>query len=308
MKNIKKLLNFNIKEKINLIEEIFILYYGEEYRSYITESLKKLIFIPYINSKKFDLYYQKRELLKNENLKKRLEGYSIKKKFIKMINKKQIGFNENVLKNNNVGMIPNIANNELITTIYFPILGIKKERLDLVLIHEVLHVIEEHIIENSESNVILGGGFEKWVLKGKDENNREFEFFNELIHHEISKEITDLMHSKNLYLFLEKKDSKEKCCEDCSLVIKEFYYSFKEPLIRSKLVGDIDKFEGIVGKKELGCLAKWCVEFYNEYQTPKERKELERLKNKKYLNKIEEGLNIVNEMKRKQNIIKKMIY
>lgn len=317
MANINKLLNFNIDEEILKIKEIIILFYGEEYRDYITEALNKLIFVVYNNPHKVksyleenslnsDEYQQKSEDINSSNLKKMLEAYGIEEKHIKLIENNQIGFNKNVIMNNTVGMIPNIVDDKLITTIYFPTLVINQENLDCTLIHELLHVVEEHIVENKNDNIVLQGGFERWTIRGNDEkDNRDFEFLNELVHQKISQDITNLMHDSDIYIFNDPKEanrSRQNYDSNSSPVIEEFYSRFKEPLLKYKLLGKKEEFEDLIGKKELGELAKWCVYFYNTYTTPQERRKLSDSNNFEYYNKLEEGIKIINAMERNYKV------
>lgn len=311
MTNKNKLLNFNIGDEILKISEIFISFYGDQYREHILNSLDKMIFIVYnnpfnvmnyleknnINSEE---YKNKSKIIESNRLKDRLSAYSINEIYIELIEKEKIGFNESVLTNNVVGMIPNVVDDKLITTIYFPTLGVNHENLDCVLTHELLHIIEEHIVENNEDRIVLQGGFEKWVIKGIEQaNNRDFEFLNELVHQKISQEITDLMHSKGIYIFNDEEESiksKHNYDTDNCIVIDEFYNNFKDSLLRCKLIGNIEEFEDLVGKQELKDLAKWCVEFFNLYKTPEERKKLNDSHNQEYIDKLNQGLSIVMSM------------
>ena len=285
----------NIKESI---KKYFIDFYGKKYANLINERINNL----------FDVIFYDNHTVSKElsTISDYLDEYGISKYRKEIINK-EIPFSEYVLEHSEQGTMFYLKNNKLKMVIYFPKHMVKQHNYDCVLIHEFLHVLDEHIIFMDKDNIISQGGFETTVLKGNKTISRDYEFINEIINQRIAEELNEFLYDKNI-MIINTKEEKNKSIneykEDRCEVIEDFYNYFKDRILIDKMTGNIDNFIHYVGEKQFNKFNTWINEFYNKYTTPKDR-----INNntQDYKSMINEGLEIVKSMKRVNKELKKYI-
>lgn len=271
-----------IKERI---ANIFKLYYGEEYNDIIESRLSNLIDI---------IFYDRKESIGLKDLDEKFLNYYGIKQYNEHIISKRIPFSKYVIENGYQGMMPYIEDNSLKLVIYFPRTIDKQFNYDCVLIHELLHVIDEHLIINEKYLVVTRGGFETMTLKGNYDGIRNYEYFNEIIHQRIAEDITSLAHRNNLYLFNDISDSNNSqnyYMEDVNPVIEYFFDKFKYRLIVDKLIGNTDEFISFIGKSNFELLNKWVKEYYDKFPSKADR--VANINNIDHINIIEFGMDII---------------
>ena len=152
----------NIKESI---KKYFIDFYGKKYANLINERINNL----------FDVIFYDNHTVSKElsTISDYLDEYGISKYRKEIINK-EIPFSEYVLEHSEQGTMFYLKNNKLKMVIYFPKHMVKQHNYDCVLIHEFLHVLDEHIIFMDKDNIISQGGFETTVLKGNKTISRDY--------------------------------------------------------------------------------------------------------------------------------------
>lgn len=277
------------KKIIECVKELIKSYYGKEYESLIDDRLKSLVDIVFYNNHKVS-----RELYSIEEI---LKEYEIDKYNQEIIDNK-IPFSKDLIKTGQQGMMLFEKDNELQTIIYFPNNTSKQYNYDCILIHELLHAIDEHIIENSNNTVVSQGGFEKTVLKGEKTLGREYEFFNEIINQRIAEDINKFAYDNGIFIVNSQEEKEQSITEyksDQCEVIELFFNKYKSILLRSKINGNIDEFISYIGEKEFEEFNNWIVEFYNRFTTPDIRRDMKN--SKEYLELIQKGIDIVNKMK-----------
>jgi hypothetical protein len=262
------------------------------------------------NIRKIDSY---ESLGDEKNIAFILDYYGIERAKEKITNN-EIAFNHNVLKYGHVCTLPHISNNKLINSIYFPIFGVNFGKLDKVFIHELLHVADEHIYEMNEKSIKTRGGFETMTLVGDEEDDeRKYEFLNELVHHKMVDEISKIINSKRMFIFdfiTKGKSFDENNINDNCVVVDEFYVQFRKYILPLKLKGDIEQFRKIVGTDNFEALSNWCYDFYMRYYSPEIRANLnsnisskeDDLTIENYHNDMRKGLIIIDNMKKEAQI------
>ena len=277
------------KKVIEIVKNIFKCFYGTEYNKTIDERMTNLVDI---------IFYKNHSATKKINTTQEyLQEYGINKYNSQIINKK-IPFDEYVVEIGQQCTMIYEDNNNLKMIIYFPMTTSKKYNFDCILIHELLHVVDEHIIYQDNDNIISQGGFEKMCLKGEKKFDRNYEFLNEIIHQRIAEEINEYMYNNNIELIntkIEKVESIENYRLDRCEVIEKFYKTFKDKLLADKLLGNIDDFIAYVGENNFEKFNEWVKNFYSKYLTPKDRKE--KSNTKEYIDNIINGINIIENMK-----------
>ena len=272
-------------EIIEKIKTIFKLYYGEEYNDIIESRLSNLMDI---------IFYDRKEFIGLEDLDEKLLTYYGIKQYNENIISKRIPFSKYVIENGFQGMMPYIKDNSLKLVIYFPRTIDKQFNYDCVLIHELLHAVDEHLIINEKDLVVTRGGFETMILKGNYDGSRNYEYFNEIIHQMIAEDITSLAHKNNLYLFNDINDSiksQNYYKEDINPVIEYFFDKFKSRLIVDKLIGNTDEFISFIGKSNFELLNKWVKEYYERYPLKTDR--VTNVSSAEHINMIDEGMRII---------------
>lgn len=274
---------------INKINKIFVKFYGKKYEKLINERLNSFIGI---------VFYSKKNIVPklNSGLVEYINLYEITN-FKKEILNKKIPFSKYVVEHGCQGMIPFIRNNKLKTVIYFPRKEGKFDNYDCILIHEFLHVLDEHLITKNVSK----GGFD--TINFKKNKQRNFEWFNEMIHQHISEEITEFAHNNNIYLFNTKEEAyrgKKELHDDRNIVIETFYKYFKEDILICKLMGDLEGFIEIIGEENFINLNEWIKMYYKKYPTPEIRKTAKNSKN--HIDDINNGLQIINQIIKHNNV------
>ena len=276
------------KDIIRKVTDIFKMFYDNKYNELINERMNNLVDIIFYNN-----HATTRELNTIEDY---LEEYGINK-YNKEIIDKKIPISKYVLETGQQGTMMYEDNNKLKMVIYFPKTTINQYNYDCILIHELLHVADEHIIYQDTDVLISQGGFEKMCIKGEKKLDRNYEYLNEIIHQRIAEDINEYIYDKNITLF-NTKDEKEKSIneykKDRCPVIEEFYSKFKDRLLSDKLIGTIDEFIIDIGENTFENFNEWIKEFYNNYPTINDR--LDKSNTFEYKKMIEDGTIIVNKM------------
>jgi hypothetical protein len=276
------------KDLVKKVTEIFILYFEDDYKKLIEERMSSLLDIIFfdrnINNDSIsvldDAFFKKYGILNYQQ----------------EIIKGEIPFSKDLIEYGYQGLMPFIKNNRLNSIIYFPRTITNQYNYDCVLIHEFLHVLDEHIIINNEDLMVTRGGFDTMVLKG-DYQERQYEYFNELIHQKIAEDVTFFAHNQGIYLFNNYDDSlmsRSESYKDNNPVIDLFFNTFKEKLIIDKMTGDINNFIDYIGMQNFIDFNNWIKNYYDTYITPNDRSvNKESFEHRRH---IEDGLLIVNKM------------
>ncbi len=281
----------NSKPIIEKLVNCFKLFYGESMSSLIDERINNLVDIIFYNN-----HSSSKEL---GTIQEYLDEYNIDKYRDEIINK-AIPISKYTLETGQQGTMIYEKDGILRMVIYFPNTTSKQFNYDCILIHELLHVLDEHITYNDSNNIISQGGFETTVLKGDKQIERSYEFLNEIIHQRIAEEINEYLYNKDIMIVNtkeEKKESIEYYKKDRSEVIEYFYNSFKSKLLTDKLIGNIDEFINYIGKDNFEDFNNWIKEFYNTYVTPEDR--LNKKNSKEYIDITNKGLSVVENMVKK---------
>ena len=274
-------------------------FYGKKYFHLIDERMNNLVDIIFYNN-----HSTKKKL---KSISDYIEEYDISSHKDEIING-DIPISKYILETGEQGTILFEKNGKLQMVVYFPKKMSKQYNYDCVLIHEILHVIDEHIIYKDKDTIISQGGFETMVLKGIKPIKRNYEFLNEIIHQRIAEDINEYLFNRDIMIFntrKEKEKSTKEYKKDRCEVIEDFYNYYKDRLLVDKLTGNIDSFISYVGERRFNKFNDWINKFYNKYQTPQDRINME--STKEYQRIIKEGNSIVNGMKRVNKDLKKYI-
>lgn len=277
-----------INEMLPEIREVFIEYYGEEYRESITDRFNNFILkettslyssssilrdIPY--SDNLDQYTKaefQRQKIANERPKE-LEDYNYDISlytFYQQFNDKKLLLPVEPWQNGNGTYVNALIKDNTIVT--FPIIyidlywrRIHLETFDYIIIHELNHGLEAYVYPLAEDweTIVTGTGCSYHEAKYDYKLNR-YQFYesknynrlNEVLNELISREITQLMHNKGIYLS-EDKDNLEKhqkINRDYSqniLRINDFYTKYKKVIIESRINCDLNILVDAVGENYL---------------------------------------------------------
>jgi hypothetical protein len=278
----------NSEVVIEIVKAVFKMFYGNKYDELIDKRMKNLVDIVFYNN-----HVTTNKL---DTIEDYLKEYGINKYNDEIIEKK-IPISKYVLETGQQGTMIYENDDELKMIIYFPKSTINQYNYDCILIHELLHVIDEHIIYQDNDVIISQGGFEKMCIKGEKELDRNFEYLNEIIHQRIAEEINEYMYDNDILLINtreEKEKSINKYKKDRCPVVEKFYYKYKNILLNDKLIGNIEDFIKKVGENYFIKFNKWINNFYDNYPTPTDR--LEKSNTKEYKKMIDEGIAIINSM------------
>ena len=245
-------------DKIKKTRESLYSQEQEEYISLTTQYQEQLSIIENLNLLDKDIAYQPNNLLNSCTC-----------------------INQNVIKEDGVYKIYSLL---LFPTNY------QDEYFDKALIHEFNHLMELSTLEVKVNQYRITCGFEvlEETFKNetnstkKDESHREFELFNEIINELIAQEITTFMHNQEIYLFSEKDSAKVKggtTYERNRILVEEFYITYKEEIIESRLTGNLEKLYEKVGYENFINLNKLVSEYGEHFKEFTYYKLIEALKN-----------------------------
>lgn len=279
---------------IEIVKDVFKMFYGNKYDDLIDKRMKNLVDIIFYNN-----HVTTNKL---ETIEDYLKEYEINKYNQEIIEKK-IPISKYILETGQQGTMIYENNDELKMVIYFPKSTINQYNYDCVLIHELLHVIDEHIIYQDNGVIISQGGFEKMCIKGEKNLDRNFEYLNEIIHQRITEDINEYMYEKNI-LLINTREEKEKSIneykKDRCPVVEKFYDKYKNKLFSDKLIGNIEDFINSIGENNFIKFNEWINNFYDNYPTPTDR--LENHNTEKYQKMIDDGIAIINRMDNKNTV------
>lgn len=283
-------------EIIDQIKKIFIKFYGKEYEELIVKRLSSLEAIIF--------YDKKTNVISDTSSKKSyLQHYGITDMNNKII-AEEIPFSKYIIRNGFPGMMSWVEKGNLKTIIYFPRKDQSSINYDYVLIHELLHVLDEHIIIQDEDKVVTRGGFSTMTLVG-DYEVEDYEWFNELIHQRISEEIMEYTINLQINLYNTKEEriiAKNKYLKDQNPVIEQFYQTFKQKLIEYKINGYLEKLINDLGKDNFLQFNSWLNKYYTKYSSPTIREI--KFNDDEHQIMIGEGLSIVAKMRENINYFK----
>ena len=283
----------NSEVVIEIVKAVFKMFYGNKYDELIDKRMKNLVDIVFYNN-----HVTTNKL---DTIEDYLKEYDINKYNDEIIEKK-IPISKYVLETGQQGTMIYENDDELKMIIYFPKSTINQYNYDCILIHELLHVIDEHIIYQDNDVIISQGGFERMCIKGEKKLDRNFEFLNEIIHQRIAEEINEFMYDNNI-LLINTREEKEKSIneykKDRCPVVEIFYDKYKDILFSDKLNGNIEDFIKYVGEDYFIKFNEWINHFYNSYPTPTDR--LENSNSEEYKKMINDGIDIINNMNDTKN-------
>ena len=273
---------------IETVKDVFKKFYSNKYDELIDKRMNNLVDIIFYNN-----HVTTNKL---DTIEDYLKEYEINK-YNKEIIEKKIPISKYVLETGQQGTMIYENDNELKMVIYFPKSTINKYNYDCILTHELLHVIDEHIIYQDNDIIVSQGGFEKMCIKGNKNLDRNFEYLNEIIHQRIAEDINEYMYENNI-LLINTREEKEKSIneykKDRCPVVEKFYDKYKNKLFRDKLIGNIEDFINNVGENYFIKFNEWIIDFYDNYPSPTDR--LEKRNTEKYQRMIDDGIAIINSM------------
>lgn len=273
---------------IETVKDVFKKFYSNKYDELIDKRMNNLVDIIFYNN-----HVTTNKL---DTIEDYLKEYEINK-YNKEIIEKKIPISKYVLETGQQGTMIYENDNELKMVIYFPKSTINKYNYDCILTHELLHVIDEHIIYQDNNIIVSQGGFEKMCIKGDKNLDRNFEYLNEIIHQRIAEDINEYMYENNI-LLINTREEKEKSIneykKDRCPVVEKFYDKYKNKLFRDKLIGNIEDFINNVGENYFIKFNEWIIDFYDNYPSPTDR--LEKRNTEKYQRMIDDGIAIINNM------------
>ena len=137
--------------------------------------------------------------------------------------------------------------------------------IDEVLIHELNHLIELRIEDETEKEVIYTSGWNKYIYNFKDNtiqevNDNKYNYINDGINDLISKEILNQIRKKQKSLFVQ--NNKENSF-NYEILLQEFYEEYKEDIIESRRQGDINIIIEKVGKNNFNDLNNLINDYNN---------------------------------------------
>ena len=273
---------------IETVKDVFKKFYSNKYDELIDKRMNNLVDIIFYNN-----HVTTNKL---DTIEDYLKEYEINKYNQEIIEKK-IPISKYVLETGQQGTMIYENDNELKMVIYFPKSIINRYNYDCILTHELLHVIDEHIIYQDNDIIVSQGGFEKMCIKGDKNLDRNFEYLNEIIHQRIAEDINEYMYKNNILLINtmeEKEQSINEYKKDRCPVVEKFYDKYKNKLFRDKLIGNIEDFINNVGENYFIKFNEWIIDFYDNYPSPTDR--LEKCNTEKYQRMIDAGIAIINSM------------
>lgn len=194
---------------------------------------------------------------------------------------KDISFNPEAYTTKLTCLNPNIIKTENGYDLYSLMLiysGVS-EYDDVRIIHEFNHLFELSLLNVGEQKYQMITGWDiidsninnslqEIDTVNQDKNKREYELFSEIINELIAQEITEKMHSNDIYLLNTKEDTKIKggsSYENFISLVREFYNVYKEEIIESRRNNNIQIIFDKVGKENFDKLNELFHEFYNHF-------------------------------------------
>ena len=165
---------------------------------------------------------------------------------------------------------------ELFSIIYFDDIKSLKN-LDATIIHELNHIFE--LKQISDDKFIIGWDLFKYDYDKKemiDLNNGKYTYINEGINELISLDILKELHCIG-YIFngLENYIDKNSMYNKYEFLLKDFYETYKDTIIESRLSGDINIIIDKVGKNNFNDLNNLVNDFNKYFSTSKPLKTFE---------------------------------
>lgn len=155
------------------------------------------------------------------------------------------------------------------------------KNLDASLIHELNHVFELKQINSNEFII----GWDKFRYDDQknemiDTNNGKYTYINEGINELISLDILRKLHEKD-YIFNDQENNIEKnsMYNKYEFLLKEFYETYRDTIIKSRLAGDINIIINEVGKNNFNDLNNLVNDFNKYFSDSKPLKMFEEKKN-----------------------------
>lgn len=200
---------------------------------------------------------------------------------------------------------------------------------DKNLLHEFNHLMElsKLKITDNQYQVLCGFDIVPGTLEDRNAEDtqekihREFELLNEIINELISQEITNQMHNQGIYLFDNKETAKIRggtSYEKMGILVKDFYQTYKEDIIESRLTGNLEKLFSKVGYDNMIDLNQLVSEYgehfsgFNYYQLIDDLKAKNDTEEVRYFkssiekaNQILEKMTNQNQQQLETNIVKK---
>lgn len=268
-----------ISDRINYFKGIGI-DLGDNYDDYINNPKVQE---KYPSKKMVDKIMKLRKILSQKQKEEYIESttkYQEQLKEIESLNllDKNHSYNPREILNRVTCINPNIRKDETSYSLYSLLLfsashAIENEYFDVRLIHELNHLVELSKFTLSEDRYEVLCGFDMVNSsfsnnEEDDQEKREYELFNEIINELIAQEITTMMHSNGIYLLSDKEKAKIKygtSYEKNKVIVSEFYETYKEEIIESRLTGDMEVLYNKVGKENIIKLNELVNQFSNSF-------------------------------------------
>lgn len=191
-------------------------------------------------------------------------------------------FNMDFIKNKVTCVSPNVvkdANGDFtnFNVIHLPILGMLKEYRDVLVIHEILHVVELTMKQVSDKDFDIKTGLDSITMALSDtpfsaepiedeyiHNIRQNEYLSENLHHQLAIQVTEDLHSKGIYLFDDPKTSKiygSSSYEQLNQVILPFMNTFYTDIVDAMIEPDESSLTDKIGQDNLDHLNSIVKEY-----------------------------------------------
>lgn len=191
-------------------------------------------------------------------------------------------FDPNMYENTLMSICPNIKQTEsgpvLAPLAFFRMTESNLKHLDAYIIHELNHVYELRLIEDTPDYTIYGCGWD--IIKvpknldveitlEKNEDKRGYELFSEIINELISQEICQILHQNGVFIFSPKeiaRISNKTSYEFTIFIIRDFYNTYYEDIKESRRTGDMSKLFAKVGEENFNALNDLFAIFYQHFK------------------------------------------
>ena len=147
--------------------------------------------------------------------------------------------------------------------------------VDHVIVHELNHLLESHIISYTKEGCFHTSGWnmnETHIQKNHcfSENNCPYELFNEVINERIAQDISKLMIENKMFAFDEAENvsfSNYSTYEIYFCLIEEFYKEYQEEIIESRFQGNLAILLAKIGQENFENM-NYLINAYAKFFTP----------------------------------------
>ena len=209
---------------------------------------------------------------------------------------------------------PNLIKNDNLIELYPELIvyvGENNPKRDLVIIHELNHILEMQLINifGNKAEIKTGWDYtdltigERKTSINSNRITRKYERFSEVINELLAMDIYKIFQKNNVFSNQNQKENTK--CEylDQEYIVKDFFEKYKKEIIESRITGNIEIIINAVGKESFEELNNLINEDYSEFSWITREQLQEDLKRKEDTYLTRKYYSIVN---RKEMIIQRM--